>query len=68
MPPPAEENLAALEGAPAPWGQVGSLLRAVAALALSGAEAGQRPLPPVPSGLPDELQQLLQALKDQLGA
>ena len=35
-------------------------------LALSGAEAGQRPLPPVPSGLPDELQQLLQALKDQL--
>lgn len=60
LPLVAEESLAALEDYPAPWGQVGSFLRAVA--------AGQRPLPPVPSGLPEELEQVLRVLKRELGA
>ena len=60
LPPQVEENLAALEGYPTPWGQVGRFLQAVA--------AHRRPLPPVPSGLPEELAQLLEALKGELGA
>jgi tetratricopeptide (TPR) repeat protein len=60
LPPAAEESLAALEDYPAPWGQVGGFLRVVA--------AGRRPLPPVPSGLPEGLEQVLKALKGELGA
>jgi len=60
LPPQVEENLAALEEAPAPWDQVGRFLQAVA--------THRRPLPPVPSGLPEELAQVLEALKRELGA
>jgi hypothetical protein len=53
LPPDAAESLAHLVGAPAPFGAIGSFLQAIA--------AGQ-PVPPLPTGLPADVTDILQAL------
>jgi tetratricopeptide (TPR) repeat protein len=57
LPPGVAESLAALESYPPPFGQIPAFLRA--------AHAGQRPLSPIPKGLPPELHELLAALREE---
>jgi tetratricopeptide (TPR) repeat protein len=56
--PQVEENVAALEKAPAPWGAVGGFLRAVI--------GRRRPLPAIPSGLPEEIERMVRIVRQEL--